>query len=346
SVLGAGVPMVGGCAGDGLKMYRTFQFLGGRVLTGSVLAAGIASTGPLGIGVQHGWRPAGEPMLVTGSSPNQVDSLDDRPALDVFLERLGAEPGQFRPEDLPVLALLHPLGISRHSGEGQVRFITSADFARRSLSCTAQVPQGSLVCLMEADTSAVLAATTVACHQSVAALGGSVPLGMLAFDCVARSVCRDRVGAGAGTPEAGCPGRERPLIAADGARHELTVPGFGVCRAVTVSLDYPAGATFALARAGPHGGLRHDEASLFRGMARVTSMAMRTQHVLDDERAAREESDRQAAENARLLAELTQRQARLTELAGDQAALRRVATLVPASWGSAVQADADRILRA
>src|SRR5438309_892290 len=77
SVLGAGVPMVGGCAGDGLKMYRTFQFHGGRVLTGSVVAAGIASTGPLGIGVQHGWRPAGEPMLVTGSSPNQVDSLDD-----------------------------------------------------------------------------------------------------------------------------------------------------------------------------------------------------------------------------------------------------------------------------
>src|SRR5437667_5697375 len=29
SVLGAGVPMVGGCAGDGLKMTRTFQFHGG-----------------------------------------------------------------------------------------------------------------------------------------------------------------------------------------------------------------------------------------------------------------------------------------------------------------------------
>jgi hypothetical protein len=39
---------------------------------------------------------------------------------------------------------------------------------------------------MEADTSAVLAATTTACDASVAALGGSTPLGMLAFDCVAR----------------------------------------------------------------------------------------------------------------------------------------------------------------
>jgi len=186
SVLGAGVPMVGGCAGDGLKMTRTFQFHGDRVLADSVVAAGIASTGPLGIGVQHGWRPVGEPMLVTGSRPNRVYSLDDRPALDVFLERLGTEPGQLRPEELPALALLHPLGLSRHRGEEQVRFITSADFTQRSLFSTAQIPQGSVVCLMEADTSAVLAATTVACHQSVAALGGSVPLGMLAFDCVAR----------------------------------------------------------------------------------------------------------------------------------------------------------------
>jgi hypothetical protein len=191
SVLGAGVPMVGGCAGDGLKMTRTFQFHGDRVLTDSVVAAGIASTGPLGIGVQHGWRAVGEPMLVTGSSPNRIDSLDDRPALDVFLERLGPEllstgPGQVRPEDLPALALMHPLGLSRHSGEEQVRFITSADFTRRSLFSTAQIPQGSLIWLMEADINAVLEATTAACEASVAALGGSIPLGMLAFDCVAR----------------------------------------------------------------------------------------------------------------------------------------------------------------
>ncbi len=186
SVLGSGVPMVGGCAGDQLKMTRTFQFHGDRVLTDSVVAAGVASTGPLGIGVQHGWRAVGEPMLVTGGSPNRVDSLDDRPALDVFLQRLGAEPLHFRPEDLPALALMHPLGLSRHSGEEQVRFITSADFTRRSLFSTAQVPQGSLIWLMEADISAVLEATTAACEASVAALGGSAPLGMLAFDCVAR----------------------------------------------------------------------------------------------------------------------------------------------------------------
>src|SRR4029079_1220757 len=130
-----------------------------------------------------------EPRLVTGSSPNRVDSLDNRPALDVFLERLGTEPGQLRPEDLPALALMHPIGLGRHRGEEQMRFITSADFTRRALFSTAQVPQGSLVWLMEADTSAVLAATTTACDASVAALRGSTPRGTRRL----RRACRRRV---------------------------------------------------------------------------------------------------------------------------------------------------------
>ena len=94
-VLGAAVPLVGGCAGDDLKMSRTFQLYDDRVLTDSVVAAGIASDAPLGIGVRHGWRRVGEPMLVTSSTGNRVHTLDDRPALDAYLKRLGVtEPAQ------------------------------------------------------------------------------------------------------------------------------------------------------------------------------------------------------------------------------------------------------------
>jgi hypothetical protein len=213
SVLGAGVPLVGGCAADGLKMTRTFQFHGDRVLTDSVVAAGIASTGPIGIGVRHGWRASGEPMLVTGSSPNKIETLDGRPALDVFFERLGIGPEGIRPEELPGFVLMHPFGLSRHNGEEQVRFLTSADFAERSLVCSAQIPQGSLVWLMDGDANAVLEATDAACSESLAALGDVPPLGMLAFDCVARrAVLGDQgikaeierlAGIAGGTPVAG-----------------------------------------------------------------------------------------------------------------------------------------------
>jgi hypothetical protein len=186
-VLGAGVPLVGGCAGDDLKMTRTFQLHGDRVVTDSVVAAGIASDAPLGIGVHHGWRRVGEPMLVTASAGNRVYTLDDQPALDLYLEHLGVnEPAGCDQERLARLALTHPLGLGRPSGEDQVRFIGGGDFAERSLSCIAEVPQGALVWIMEGDARSVLEATDAAGGDALAKLDGRPPLGMLAFDCIAR----------------------------------------------------------------------------------------------------------------------------------------------------------------
>ena len=184
-VLGAAVPLVGGCAGDDLKMSQTFQLYHDRVLSDSVVAAGIASNAPLGIGVRHGWRRVGEPMLVTSSAANRVYTLDDRPALDAYLAHLGvSEPAD--QEGLARLALTHPLGLSRRSGEDMARFIGGGDFAQRSLSCIAEVPQGALVWVMEGHAQSVLEATDAACGDSLAALGGRPPLGMVAFDCIAR----------------------------------------------------------------------------------------------------------------------------------------------------------------
>ena len=186
-VLGAAVPLVGGCAGDDLKMSQTFQLYDDQVLTDSVVAAGIASDAPIGIGVRHGWRRVGEPMLVTASAGNRVYSLDDQPALDAYLKHLGvAEPALPDQEALARLALTHPLGLSRPGGEDQVRFIGGGDYEERSLSCIAEVPQGALVWIMEGDARSVLEATDAAAGDSLAALGGRSPLGMFAFDCIAR----------------------------------------------------------------------------------------------------------------------------------------------------------------
>jgi signal transduction histidine kinase len=84
----------------------------------------------------------------------------------------------------------------------------------------------------------------------------------------------------------------------------LKVPGAGWCAVSAVGLAYPPGATLVLAR--PHG-LTREETALLGGMARVAAMTMTMLSVLDHERAGREEGER---------------------LAREQAALRRVATLV------------------
>ena len=173
SVAGAGVPLVGGCAGDGLKMQATFQLYGEQVLRNSVVGAAIASDAPLGIGVRHGWRAVGQPMLVTSSADNRVHSLDDQPALDVYLDRLDA-PSEARtdPAAFTRFALTHPLGLDRRRGEEQVRFIGEANFEDRSLGCIAEVPQGGLAWFMEGDDDSVLAATDAACGDALAPLDG------------------------------------------------------------------------------------------------------------------------------------------------------------------------------
>jgi hypothetical protein len=187
SVVGAGVPLVGGCAGDNMRMTQTFQLHDGEVLSDAVVAAAIASDAPVGIGVRHGWRRVGQPMLVTASHENRVLEIDDRPALDVYLERLEV-PASARsdPAEFTVFASTHPLGLASRGDEHHVRFISGADFETRSLICIAEVPQGGLVWAMEGDADSVLHATDGACDDALEALDGHRPVGFLAFDCIAR----------------------------------------------------------------------------------------------------------------------------------------------------------------
>ncbi len=185
-VLGAEVPLVGGCAGDDLKMERTFQFHGTTVLEHAIVGAAIGSEGPIGIGVEHGWRTVGEPMVVTSSVENQVLTLDDQPALEAYLQRLEATHLLHQdPAALTQFAMTHPLGLSRRGGD-EVRFVTGGSAADGSLNCIAAVPQGSMVRIMEGDMDSVLRATNVACEQALAGLDGRSPSGVLAFDCIAR----------------------------------------------------------------------------------------------------------------------------------------------------------------
>ena len=186
-VLGAAVPLVGGCAGDDLEMRVTHQLHGHDVHRDAVVAAAISSDAPIGIGVRHGWRTVGDAMVVTRSHSNRVYELDDRPALDVYLERLAPPPEAHHDAGaFTRFAMTHPLGLNRRSGEPQVRFVAEAHFDDRSIGCIAEVPQGALTWLMSGDESSVLAATDAACRDALDALHGAAPIGLLAFDCIAR----------------------------------------------------------------------------------------------------------------------------------------------------------------
>jgi len=187
SVLGATIPLVGGCAGDDFKLSATVQLYDGAVRTDTLVGAVLASEAPLGVGVRHGWRRVGEPVLVTKSANNRVYELDDRPALDVYLDRFDApQPAYCDPTAFARFSMTHPLGLGRRTAEEGARFVADANFEDRSLQMIAEVPEGGLAWFLEGDVDSVLAATDDACRDALAALDGRSPIGLVAFDCAAR----------------------------------------------------------------------------------------------------------------------------------------------------------------
>lgn len=192
-VVGAGVPLFGGAAGDGWRMQQTYQFHGDRVLTDAVVAASIASEAPISVSVRHGWRKSGEPMVVTRSLDGRILTLDDEPAMDVYLRRLDAPAETFQDAAaFSRFALSRPVGVSRRSGEEVRNLSTEVDIEGRSIGGGGHIPTGGLAWLMSGDEDSILTAATEACEEAIAGLGGSAMLGMLTLSCAAlRAVLGD-----------------------------------------------------------------------------------------------------------------------------------------------------------
>jgi hypothetical protein len=193
SVLGAAVPLFGGAAADGWRMTASYLIGGGGVHTDAVVAAALSSDAPLSVSIRHGWRTVGEPMIVTSSGNGRVYTLDDRPALDVYLDRLGAPPEAYTdPEAFTEFAMSRPLGVQRRSGVEARNLSTEVDLIGRSIGGGSAIDHGGLTWAMDGDEDSILAATDAACEDALNHLDGRTPVGMLTFSCAAlRAVLGD-----------------------------------------------------------------------------------------------------------------------------------------------------------
>jgi hypothetical protein len=188
SVVGASMPLIGGLSSPADQAVRqTFHLYGDEVVGDAVVGAVIASDAPLGVGIRHGWRKVGEPMIVTRAVHGDVHTLNDQPALSAYLNGLDApEEAYVDPAAFATFSRTRPIGVRRRNGE-EVRNVSSTEcFAEGWLRCAGEIPEGGLVWLMEGDEASVLAAAGEACADAVAGLGGQPPLGLLAFDCEGR----------------------------------------------------------------------------------------------------------------------------------------------------------------
>lgn len=181
-VTGARVPMVGGAAANNPGVVETPQFAEGRTLPNAVVAVWINSTRPLGVGVRHGWRPLGRPLLVTRAEGNVIWELDGRPALETYFEERGADAQLDRPA-FSGKVMDRPLGLPNPSGRYDVRHILGEQDG--GLTMFGYVPEQSVVQVMASDSEGLLAGAREAAADAAGQLGRDTR-GSLVFSCAAR----------------------------------------------------------------------------------------------------------------------------------------------------------------
>ncbi len=147
--LGEDVDLFGGRAADHRKYESTRQFCGREVVSDSVPI--LVLSGPLfhSFGVASGWKPIGDPGMITRSQGNVVYEIDGAPAVEFYHRLLGKD---FKlSTDIPLI-ILNDAGAPEYlrPSSGDVNEETGA------ITYVSDVPEGVRAQLSVTDRAAIL----------------------------------------------------------------------------------------------------------------------------------------------------------------------------------------------
>ncbi len=181
-VAGPEVPIVGGASGA----EGEAQFGAGTWGRDRVVAVALRSEGPIGIGIADGAAVLpGDPAVVTRAEGNALLELDDRPAAEVLLERLGHGGQSMADERFAEIAAVNPLVVVDQGNSRRLRHL----FGRvpgGGLATASKIAPGTRVGFTRLASDAVVESTYAAAASALEGLGGRDPRAALIFDCSGR----------------------------------------------------------------------------------------------------------------------------------------------------------------
>lgn len=185
--VGQNVTVSGGLAGDDLNFKETFTHCDGEVYTDHAVAVGFYGDYiSISSGSEGGWRPFGPARRVTKSDNHILYELDGKPALQLYKQYLGE-----KARELPASGLSYPLAILRQdrTTSGVIRSALNIDREKEALIMAGDIPQGSRVCLMHADTDALIQGAAQAAAEALRVHEGPEANGCaLVVSCVGRKI--------------------------------------------------------------------------------------------------------------------------------------------------------------
>lgn len=185
-VLGASFRFVGGGSSDNLHFKKSSQYFNGQVYADAAVAACIGTKTPQAVSLKHGWTPTGHDIVVTKAEGKVVKEFDGEPALRMYMNLLHQDISTFDFSKFYPLASAHPLGIPAGTGEFIVRDPLAADVAGDSITFVSDVPENSIVRIMEGTKASLLEASKAAALRANEMLEGEKPALIVSVDCVSR----------------------------------------------------------------------------------------------------------------------------------------------------------------
>ncbi len=180
-VAGPQVPLAGGAAGGA----EPFQLAAGEAHTDSVVAVALSSPRPIGIGVAHACELQPVPALVTRSEGRSLIELDGRPAVEVYLERLGRPAAGIDDAEFEAIAVTHPLAQPELNGDVRLRHVLGREGAG-ALRCATHIPANAAIEFTVERPEEIVRSTWDAVSDAVGGLGDAAPQAALVFDCAGR----------------------------------------------------------------------------------------------------------------------------------------------------------------
>ncbi len=143
---GPDISMFGGMAGDDLSFKGTWIFTQGKS-TDYGMAALVLDESKIELhGLAFsGWKPMGVSRTVTKSDGNLIFTIDNRPALEMYLHLLGEEisSSDDQIDFFDRIGVHYPFQIERENREPKMCNPIGYDREKQALVCESDVPQGS-----------------------------------------------------------------------------------------------------------------------------------------------------------------------------------------------------------
>jgi hypothetical protein len=164
--LGNNFPVYGGAAGDDMLFFHTYQYLGNKVYSGSVVGVGISGDYHSAGVVTHGFLPIGISRKATRSEGTTLHELHE-----------GL---------LPAIAASYPLGFFLpESNDVVLRTPVFVD-QKGAMTFTSAIPEGADIRLMISDIELGLEVAERVAKEAMQKLEGRVPKAAIIINSVAR----------------------------------------------------------------------------------------------------------------------------------------------------------------